>query len=219
MTSYDDAGLNSRADDLIESIRTAARPLLVVISGPSGVGKDTVIQQMREVLPDCYYAVTATTRERRPGEINGVHYFFYSQEEFAAHLAANEFLEHATVYGNAYGVPKGPIREALRRRQDVVVKVDPQGAATIRHLAPQALLIFLLPPNMPELTRRLWSRKTEAAAALQRRVSIASREIATSELFDYFVVNESEQIDEAVEQIQAIIRVEKLRIHPREVDL
>jgi guanylate kinase len=219
MTGASQEGMNERADELIESLRTAARPLLIVISGPSGVGKDTVIERMRQVMPDCYYAVTATTRERRPGEMHGVHYFFYQSDEFAEHERAGEFMEHAVVYGNRYGVPKSPVRQALRRGQDVVVKVDPQGAATIRRIAPEALMIFLLPPDMGELARRLRSRKTDDPVALSRRISIASREIATSELFDYFVINESEQIDLAVDQIQQIIAVEKLRIHPREVDL
>lgn len=219
MTLGGQEGLNDRANELIDALRTAARPLLIVISGPSGVGKDTVIEQMRQVMPDAYYAVTATTRERRPGEMDGVHYLFYQREDFEREVAEGLFLEHAAVYGNMYGVPKARVRQALRQGKDVVVKVDPQGAATIRRLAPDALMIFLLPPDMGELARRLHSRKTDDPEALSRRINIASREIATSKLFDYFVINESEQIDEAVEQIRQIITVEKLRIHPREVDL
>jgi guanylate kinase len=219
MTFGSQEGMNERADELIDAMRNAARPLLIVISGPSGVGKDTVIERMREVMPECYYAVTATTRERRPGEINGVHYHFFTPEDFNRDVEAGEFLEHATVYGNLYGVPKVRVRQALRQGKDVVIKVDPQGAATIRRLAPEALMIFLLPPDMGELSRRLRSRKTDDPLALSRRINIASREIATSELFDYFVINESEQIGLAVEQIQQIVTVEKLRIHPREVDL
>lgn len=210
-------GMNERANDLIEALRSAARPLLIVISGPSGVGKDTIIQRMRELMPDCYYAVTATTRGRRPGEMNGVHYMFYTPEEFAANVAQGEFLEHATVYGNEYGVPKAPIREALRRGKDTVVKVDTQGAQAIRALAPDALLIFLLPPSMDELAHRLRSRKTDDTDSLFTRISIASREIATSEHFDYFVINEV--VEDAVAAIQEIIAVEKRRVHPREVAL
>lgn len=217
--TFDDAGVNSHANELIESLRASVRPLLIVISGPSGVGKDTIIEQMRLMMPDAYYAVTATTRPQRPGEMGGVHYYFYSQEEFRRGVAAGDFLEHATVYGNAYGVPKTPIRRALDRGQDVVVKVDPQGAMTIRRLAPEALLIFLLPPDMSELARRLRSRKTEDRDVLDLRIAIASREIATSEFFDYFVINESERVEQAVRQIEAIIGVEKLRVHPREVRL
>ncbi len=219
MTIGSQEGMNDRADDLIESLRTAARPLLIVISGPSGVGKDTVIERMRQTMPDCYYAVTATTRERRPGEIDGVHYHFYSQEDFTRDVDAGQFLEHARVYGNLYGVPKARVRQALRQGKDVVIKVDPQGAATIRRIAPEALMIFILPPDMGELSRRLRSRKTDDPEAVSRRINIASREIATNELFDYFVVNESDQVDQAVDQIQQIVAVEKLRIHPREVDL
>lgn len=219
MTFGSQEGMNERADELIEALRMAARPLLIVISGPSGVGKDTVIEQMRVVMPDCYYAVTATTRERRPGEMNGIHYNFYTKDDFERDVAAGEFLEHATVYGNLYGVPKARVRQALRQGKDVVIKVDPQGAATIRRIAPEALLIFLLPPEMAELSRRLRSRKTDDPVALSQRISIASREIATSEHFDYFVINESDQIEDTVMQIRQIIDVEKHRIHPREVDL
>lgn len=215
----DSDSVNSRANELIESLRTVARPLLLVISGPSGVGKDTIIEQMRDAMPDFHYAVTATTRPRRPGEIDGVHYHFYTPEQFAHDLEADEFFEHANVYGNLYGVPKSEVRRAIERGQDVVIKVDPQGAMTIRRLAPEALLVFLLPPDMPELTRRLRSRKTDDPEALTRRISIASREIATIEFFDYFVFNESEQIGQAVERIAAIVMVERMRVHPREVGL
>lgn len=214
-----DDSVNSRANELIESLRMAARPLLIVISGPSGVGKDTIIEQMRVAMPELHYAVTATTRPRRPGEIDGVHYHFYTYDDFNRMIGAGGFLEHATVYGNLYGVPKSEVRRAIERGQDVVVKVDPQGAMTIRRLAPEALLIFLLPPDMEELARRLRSRKTDDADALSRRISIATHEIATIEFFDYFVFNESERIEKAVEGIQAIITVEKLRVHPREVGL
>jgi len=214
-----DDSVNSRANELIESLRMAARPLLIVISGPSGVGKDTIIEQMRVAMPELHYSVTATTRPRRPGEIDGVHYHFYSPEDFTRMVEAEGFLEHATVYGNLYGVPKSEVRRAIERGQDVVVKVDPQGAMTIRRLAPEALLIFLLPPDMEELARRLRSRKTDDPDALARRISIASREIATIEFFDYFVFNESERIEKAVERIEAIVTVEKMRIHPREVGM
>jgi len=214
-----DDSVNSRANELIESLRMAARPLLIVISGPSGVGKDTIIEQMRVAMPELHYSVTATTRPRRPGEIDGVHYHFYTPEDFTRMVEAEGFLEHATVYGNLYGVPKSEVRRAIERGQDVVVKVDPQGAMTIRRLAPEALLIFLLPPDMEELARRLRSRKTDDPAALTRRISIASREIATIEFFDYFVFNESEHIEKAVERIEAIVTVEKMRIHPREVGM
>jgi len=214
-----DDSVNSRANELIESLRMAARPLLIVISGPSGVGKDTIIEQMRVAMPELHYSVTATTRPRRPGEIDGVHYHFYTPEDFTHMVEAEGFLEHATVYGNLYGVPKSEVRRAIERGQDVVVKVDPQGAMTIRRLAPEALLIFLLPPDMEELARRLRSRKTDDPDALARRISIASREIATIEFFDYFVFNESERIEKAVERIEAIVTVEKMRIHPREVGM
>ena len=137
-------GMNERADELIDAMRNAARPLLIVISGPSGVGKDTVIEHMRDVMPEHYYAVTATTRERRPGEINGVHYHFFTPEDFNRDVEAGEFLEHATVYGNLYGVPKAKVRQAskmhryLRVRALRVPQEPEQAVAQARPTKPQA---------------------------------------------------------------------------------
>ncbi len=207
------------ADRTIAGLRALARPRLIVISGPSGVGKDTIINRMRELHPDMDFAVTATTRERRPGEIDGFHYHFYAREDFAQKLAAGEFIEFAEVYGNFYGVPRTPIREALARRQDVVVKVDPQGAATFRRLAPNGIFIFIAPPSMDELARRLWDRKTDDPDAMLRRLQTARREMAAVELFDYVVFNESERLDQTVAEISAILLAEKRRIHQPEVEL
>ncbi len=207
------------ADRTIAALRALARPRLIVISGPSGVGKDTIINRMRELHPDMDFAVTATTRERRPGEIDGFHYHFYAREDFAQKLAAGEFIEFAEVYGNFYGVPRTPIREALARRQDVVVKVDPQGAATFRRLAPNGIFIFIAPPSMDELARRLWDRKTDDPDAMLRRLQTARREMAAVELFDYVVFNESERLDQTVAEISAILLAEKRRIHQPEVEL
>jgi guanylate kinase len=135
---------------------------------PSGVGKDSVIDQLRPVLPDVHFAVTATTRPRRPNEIEGVHYYFLDREEFLARQADGEFLESAVVYDNMYGVPRTPISRAIERGQDVVVKVDVQGSATIRQLSPVGTFIFLAPESMPELYRRLSGRKTDDPDAVMR---------------------------------------------------
>lgn len=204
---------HERADEIIMDLRAIARPRLIVISGPSGVGKDTIIDRLRQVAPEMYYAVTATTRQRRPGEVDGVHYFFYTAEEFATRLAEGEFIESAEVYGYHYGVPRTPIRNAFARGQDVVVKVDPQGAQTFRRLTPEGIFIFIAPPSMEELAHRLFTRKTDGEEALFQRLQTVQRELATVELFDYVVFNESDRQDETVRRIMAILTAEKCRIH------
>ena len=191
--------------------RTGPSPLLVVLSGPSGVGKDVALQRMMELGCPLTPVVTATTRPQRPGELHGREYLFLSPQEFDRLLAANEFLEHAAVYGNRYGVPKQPVREALGRGQDVLIKADVQGAAAIRALVPQALLVFLAPPNLDELAVRLRQRKTESAEELERRLRTAAREMERQHLFDYVVVNHNGRLDEAVDRIQAIVEAEKQR--------
>lgn len=208
--------LEQHGDELIASIRAGVRPRLYVISGPSGVGKDTVIDRLRPLLPEYYFAVTATTRERRPGEIDGVHYFFMTVDEFHEHLEQDELIEHAEVYGNWYGVPKAGIRNALRDGRDAIVKVDVQGAATIRKLAPEAVLIFLMPPSMADLIRRLWERKTDAKPVMMRRVHTAIRELEDVRDFDYVVFNEDGQIDKTLAEIMAIITSEQLRVNQSE---
>jgi guanylate kinase len=214
-----DEPLDKRTDDIIADLRAVPRPRLIIISGPSGVGKDTVIDQMRALYPEMHFAVTATTRKRRGGEIDGIHYHFFSREEFAQKLVAGEFLESAEVYGFYYGVPRTPIRLALARGQDVVLKVDTQGAQTIRQIVPHGIYIFIAPPSIDELARRLRSRKTDDNDALMRRLRTAQRELATVESFDYVVFNESEQEEATVAQIIAILTAERLRLHQNEVEL
>lgn len=211
--------LNERADELIDQLRRVRRPRVFVISGPSGVGKDAVIERMRERHPDFHYVVTATTRPRRPGEIDGIHYYFMSVEEFTAQLEQNEFLEAALVYGNWYGVPKGRIRSALQSGKSVVVKVDVQGSATILDMIPEAVLIFLVPPSMSELLMRLRSRKTDDPDVLMQRLSTATRELAAARNFDYVIFNESDRLDETVQQISAVIVAESSRIEQQEITI
>lgn len=211
--------LNDRADELIDQMRRIGRPRVFVISGPSGVGKDAVIERMREIYPEFHYAVTATTRPRRPGEIDGIHYFFLSEHEFAEQLEQDEFMESAQVYGNWYGVPKSRVRAALQSGSNVVVKVDVQGAATIHELVPDAVLIFLVPPSMTELLSRLRSRKTDDPDVLMKRLSTAARELAAAKSFEYVVFNESDKLDGTVEKICAIITAESSRIDQREITL
>jgi guanylate kinase len=209
----------SGPDEIIAELRARRPPLLLVLSGPSGVGKDTVLEAMRRAHPEIFFTVTATTRPQRPGEIDHVHYIFLKAEEFALNLAQGEFLEHAEVYGYRYGVPKSQVRRALSRGQDVLIKVDVQGAATIKELAPQGIFIFLAPPSMEELARRLRSRKTEDIDELLRRVRTAEREMEAIDLFDYVVVNENDQVEKTVATIEAIMTAEHQRVHPRSVVL
>lgn len=212
-------GLNERAEELIEHLRSVQRPRIFVISGPSGVGKDSVIQEMRNSLPDLHYAVTATTRSRRPGEIDGVHYFFVPEEEFKEQVEQGEFLEHAVVYGNFYGVPKQRVRSALDEGRSIVIKVDVQGAKTIREMIPQSVLIFLSPPNMSELLKRMLGRKSDDLDIVARRLNTATHELTAAADFDYVVFNESDRIQDAVESIATIIEAEGHKIHQPEITL
>lgn len=210
---------DDRADGIITELKSRVSPLLLILSGPSGVGKDTVLEAMRRSHPEIYFTVTATTRAQRPGEIDHVHYIFLQESDFATMLSEGEFLEHATVYGNRYGVPKSQVRRALARGQDVMIKVDVQGASTIRDLAPHGIFIFLAPPTMEELTRRLRSRKTEDFDELVNRTRTAERELASVTNFDYVVINENDQVERTVAAIEAIMCAERLRVHPRHVAL
>jgi guanylate kinase len=211
--------LSDRADEIIAELRGRRHGLVLVLSGPSGVGKDTVLEVMRRSHDDLYFTVTATTRPQRPGEMDHVHYIFLSQPEFAAMLAQGEFLEHAEVYGNHYGVPKDQVRKALDRSQDVLIKVDVQGAATIKELLPEAIFIFLAPPSMDELGERLRNRKTEDYDELVNRMRTAEREMHSIVIFDYVVVNESDQVERTVSTIDAIITAERCRVRPRTISL
>ena len=184
-------------------------PLLVVLSGPSGVGKDAVLARMRELGQPYHFTVTATTRERRTGEVDGVDYIFVAKTEFRRMIDAGELLEHAAVYGNLNGVPRNQVTDAMSRGLDVIVKVDVQGAATIRRLAPDALLIFLAAPSMDELEERLRRRMTESPDALRVRLKTARAEIAEAPRFDYIVVNRNDRIDDAVRDIESVIEHER----------
>ncbi len=192
-------------------------PLLIVLSGPSGVGKDAVLHRMRELGEPLHFAVTATSRPQRPGEKDGIDYHFIAEARFQGGVSEGEFLEWAQVYGNWYGVPKEEVRGALHQGSDVIVKVDVQGAATIKGLAPQGVFIFLAAPNMEELVQRLRLRKTESGTDLTRRIETAWAEMQCIPMFDYVVVNHRGRVDEAVAQIDAIITAEKCRVSPRRI--
>jgi guanylate kinase len=190
----------------------APRPVLVVLSGPSGVGKDSIICGLKKTNYPFHFVVTATTRPRRPAEVDGVDYYFVSVGEFAEMIENEELLEYAVVYGDYKGIPKKHVREALLSGQDVVMRIDVQGAATIRALVPSAVTIFLTAESEEKLVRRLLQRKTEEADQLKMRVVTARRELRRFTEFDYIVINREEQLEAAVQEVLSIIRAEKSRV-------
>ena len=190
-------------------------PLLIVVSGPSGVGKDATLAKMKEAGFPFHYVVTATTRPKRPGEKDGVDYHFLSEGKFHQRIKTKQFLEWAKVYGNYYGVPEKEIKEALERGKDAIVKVDVQGAATIKQILPDAVFIFLMPPSTEELANRLKQRHGQLAAELNSRLDKAREEIESLPLFDYVVVSHKDKLDVTVSQINAIVTAEKCRVKPR----
>lgn len=196
-----------------------ARPLLVVISGPSGVGKDTTLTRMREMGYPFHFVVTATTRPQRPGEVHGQDYYFVSMKEFTAMIEQGELLEHALVYGEYKGVPKAQVRQALASSKDAIMRLDVQGAATVRKLVPDAVLIFLVASSEEELERRLRARKTESPKGLETRIATTRQEMSCIDNFDYVVVNRDNHLDDTVRRIMAIITAEKCRVKQRRIEL
>ncbi|MXY46664.1 MAG: guanylate kinase [Chloroflexi bacterium] len=186
-------------------------PIVIVLSGPSGVGKDLLLSRLHSSGGNYHFTITATTRAMRADEQEGVPYHFVSKTQFEAMIADDALLEWANVYGNYYGIPKSQVADALSRRQDVILKIDVQGAATVRKVAPDALFIFLAPPSADELARRLRGRGTEDANALQRRINHAHHEMQRAADFDYTVIHETDGTNKAVREIEAIIRKERER--------
>jgi len=194
-------------------------PLMIVISGPSGVGKDSVVNRMSERNLPFYFVVTATTRPPRENEVHGEDYFFYTKDEFAEMIEQDELLEYAFVYNDFKGIPKSQVREALASGKDVVMRLDVQGAATIKELYPEALLIFLTTENEAELIKRLKERKTEVPEERKLRIATARQELKRVNEFDYVVVNRDLQLDQTVDTIKAIILAEHCRVKHRKVTL
>lgn len=185
------------------------RGLLIVISGPSGVGKDAVIKRLLELDPNLRYSVSCTTRAPRPGEVDGVNYHFVSRDEFERLIREGAFLEHATYGGNLYGTPKAELDEVRAEGHDVVLKIDVQGAEQVRKRAPDALRIFLAPPSMEELLRRRTERHSESTQDQIARQMIANDEMALAPHFDHVVVNDD--LERAVQEVLAIIRMARER--------
>jgi guanylate kinase len=188
-------------------------PMLVVLSGPSGVGKDTLLKRLKERGHDFAFVVTMTTRPKRDGEIEGVDYLFVSKSTFADMMQADELLEHSLVYGDYKGIPKQQVRDAIKSGKDVLMRIDVQGAAKIRKLVPNVVTIFLAPESENELERRLSERKTETLENLKIRIATAREEMKRIKEFDYVVVNRANAQDQAVGQIVAIITAERCKVH------
>ncbi len=189
--------------------------MLVIISGPSGVGKDTIIEALRDRPrdPDYHYVVTCTTRARRPGEIDGVSYHFMSADAFLALRDSGGLLEANEVHGNWYGTPKAQVQQALAEGHDVILKIDVQGAQHVKEHVPNALLIFVVPPSLEALFTRLRARATETADELGLRQRNAAVELARQEDYDHVVTNETGQVERTAERIDEIIAEER-RLHP-----
>ena len=194
-------------------------PLLIVISGPSGVGKDSVLNRMKERGMPFHFVVTATTRPRRPSEVNGLDYFFVSSDEFARMIEANELLEYAIVYNDYKGIPKQQVRDALASGQDVIMRIDVQGAATIRKLVPGAVMIFLTTESEEDMVTRLQARQTETPEGLKLRIATARQELKRAHEFDYAVINKQAHLDDTADDIHAIIVAEHHRVSQRKVSL
>ena len=195
------------------------QPLLIVISGPSGVGKDSVLHGLKERKLPMHFVVTATTRPRRENETQGVDYFFFSKDEFAQMIEQEELIEYAIVYDDYKGIPKQQVQEALASGQDVIMRVDVQGAASVRKLADEAVLIFLTTESEEALVKRLKARQTETAENLNLRIATARQELKRATEFDYLVVNVDGHLEETVDTVVAILQAEHHRVHPRIVSL
>ncbi len=199
----------SRPDDL--PAIPPGPPMVIVLSGPSGAGKDAVRDLLISWDLPAYFAVTATTRPPRPGEVEGIDYHFISDADFDRLEREDGLVEHAIVYGQRKGVPKAEVLEPLARGEDVIARVDVQGAATLQQLVPAALLIFIAPPSLEEMERRLGERETETEEEMRRRLDAATGDMAAASRFDHVVVNETGKLEETARQVVQIIAEEKRR--------
>ncbi len=201
------------------SFASGHKPLILVMSGPSGVGKDAVLGAVQRTRSGLYYTVNATTRPPRPGEVEGEHHFFLTEAQFQGMIARDELLEHARVYDRWYGVPKAQVREALARGQDVICRVDIQGAASVRRRVPEAVLLFVAPPSPEELERRLRSRGIDTGDQLALRIAAAHKEMEEAVWFDYVVVNETDAIERSAARVLEILDAEHARVPHRQVSM
>ncbi len=196
-------------------------PLIVVVSGPSGVGKDTLLERMEETHSDLnfYFVVTATTRLPREGEQDGINHLFLSRTQFEILLEDNQLLEHAEVYGNYYGVPKRQVARSLNEGKHVILRVDYQGAERIRTMVPEALFVFVMPPDKETLRTRLVARGQDTLESIEQRMASADHEMEVGMTFNYQIVNHDGKLDELVEELVQIIESESRRDPPRRMNL
>ena len=191
----------------------------MILTGPSGVGKDAALNELKKMDRPWHYVVTATTRPIRHNEIDGVDYIFMGESEFKLSLDQNEFLESANVYERWYGVPKSQVSEPLKNGLDVILKVDIQGAATIKSLIPQAISIFMIPGTLNDLEKRLRTRMTESEEQLKLRLEVAKTELTKLNNFEYYIINEEDNLESTVRQIDTIITAEKQRLNRPHIDI
>lgn len=188
-----------------------AKGVLIVLSGPSGVGKGTVCKALLARNPQVKLSVSATTRALRPGEVEGVSYFFKTREEFERMIAAGEFLEYMDVFGtNYYGTPRSYVEQQLAEGNDIVLEIDVKGAMNVKRLCPEAVLVFIAPPSMETLKKRLVGRGTETEEAVERRTKEAFAEMRLMPEYDYAVVND--MLEDAVSSVETILKAERLRV-------
>lgn len=202
-----------------ERLEAERSPLLVVFSGPSGVGKDTVIRRVKTTGFDIHHVVTCTTRAARPNETPGSDYYFASQDEFTRMIADNELLEYADVHGHRYGTPLKELHDAFARGEDALLKIDVQGGLQVKRRIPQAVFVFLAPPDPEELLGRLTQRKTESQEELEQRTRDAYFELSQRDSYDYVIVNRAGDAETAADQLKCIITAERLRIHRQPIEL
>jgi guanylate kinase len=194
-------------------------PLLIIISGPSGVGKDSVLRALKKGDLPLHHVVTANTRKPRPGEVEGVDYFFVSKEKFEEMIRNDEFIEYSEVYQDYKGVPKSEVRKAIKTNKDIIFRLDVQGAEKVKSLYPQSILIFLTPSNQEEWYKRLGGRRLSKEKDLEMRIKTVRDELEKVFIFDYIVVNAQNKLSKTVDTIEAIITAEHHKTHKREINL
>lgn len=184
--------------------------LLIVLSGPSGAGKGTLCRELLRQMPQVKYSVSATTRQPRPGEVDGLHYYFRSREEFQTMIEQDQLLEWAEFCGNYYGTPQFAVEQAIQAGNDVILEIEIQGALQVKQRFPQGVFIFVVPPSMDELSQRIHKRGTESEEVIQKRLQTAARELEYVSEYDYVVVND--EIPLAVDKLKSILLAEKCRV-------
>lgn len=187
-----------------------AHGLLIVLSGPSGAGKGTICRELLRQLPELVYSVSATSRQPRPGEVEGVHYYFRSREKFEEMLARNELLESAEFCGNYYGTPRFAVEQAIQAGKDVILEIEIQGALQVKRRFPQGVFIFIVPPSLDELSERIHKRGTEPEEVIEKRLTTAAHELEYISEYDYVVIND--EVPNAVEKLKSILTAEKCRV-------